>query len=297
MSESAEELTHPRPPSGVIEVGRVDARRPWVENRPTRRFWPLFEPRDLWAYRDVGIILAQRDLKVRYKQTFFGVTWAFIQPLIAMVVFTLILGEAVGLPSDGVPYAAFVMAGLAVWFPFYTAVSQAAESLARSPGLVTKVYFPRPLAPLAAVLAPTVDLLIAMTIAVGVALVAGVSIGPQIVLVPLCCVGAVVVALSFGIWLSALNVLYRDVRYALGFVMQLLFFSTPVVYALPDDQWEAVFAINPLVGLLGLVRWSLLGADAPSALVLLISLVSATALLVTGLAFFRHTERQFADRI
>ncbi len=298
MTESTSELQRrvaESPAAGAADPARESRR--WVENRPTSRFWPLFDPQELWAYRDVGVILAERDLKVRYKQTFFGVAWALIQPLIAMVLFTLILGRGVGLPSEGVPYSAFVLAGLAIWFPFNTAVGSAAESLVRNPELVTKVYFPRPLAPLAAVLAPAVDLVIAMTIAVVVTVIVGVPIGPAIALLPLCCVGAVVVSLAFGVWLSALNVLYRDVRYALTFALQLLFFVSPVVYALPDTKWDGLLALNPLVGLIGVVRWSLLGVDAPSTTVMLVSLGSTVFLLITGLVFFRHTERQFADRI
>lgn len=298
MTQSTGELPRSARSAATVEEVEPDGdRRQWVENRPTSRFWPPFDPRDLWEYRDVGVILAERDLKVRYKQTFFGVAWALIQPLLAMVLFTLILGRGVGLPSEGVPYSAFVLAGLAVWFPFNTAVGSAAESLVRNPELVTKVYFPRPLAPLAAVLAPAVDLVIAMVIAVVVTLIVGVSVGPAILLLPLCCVGAVVVSLAVGVWLSALNVLYRDVRYALTFTLQLLFFASPVVYVLPDTKWEGLLAVNPLVGLIGVVRWSLLGVDPPSGAVMLISFGSTLVLLITGLVFFRHTERQFADRI
>lgn len=274
-----------------------EAVQPWVENRPTRLFWPLYDPKELWRYRDVGIILAARDFKVRYKQTFFGALWAVIQPIIAMVVFTLIVGGALGVSGEGVPYAAFVIVGLALWFPFNSAVTQSAESLIRDPDLITKVYFPRPLAPLAAVLAPGVDMLIAMTIAVVVSLVAGVTLGPAALLLPLCCVAAVVVALSFALWLSALNVLYRDVRYAVVFGMQVLFFATPVVYALPDTAWAELLALNPLVGVIEVARWALLGVDAPSAAVLLISVGATVFLMASGLLFFRNTERQFADRI
>jgi lipopolysaccharide transport system permease protein len=284
-------------PATVEGIGPDGDSRPWVENRPTSRFWPPFDARELWEYRDVGIILAERDLKVRYKQTFFGVAWALIQPLIAMAILTLILGRGVGLSSEGVPYLAFVLVGLALWFPFNTAVGSAAESLVRNPELVTKVYFPRPLAPLAAVLAPAVDLVIAMVIAIVVTLVVGIPLSPSTLLLPLCCVGAVVVSLAFGVWLSALNVLYRDVRYALTFALQLLFFASPVVYAQPDTKWEGLLAINPLVGLIGVARWALLGVKAPSAAVMLISFGSTLVLLITGLVFFRHAERQFADRI
>lgn len=244
------------------------------------------------------MILAERDVKVRYKQTFFGVTWALIQPLLAMVVFTLVLGRIPGLTSEGVPYAAFVIAGLAVWFPFSTAVGAAAESLVSAPELVTKVYFPRLLAPLGAILAMVIDLSISLVLAQIVALVAGVPLQPTVALLPLCGLAAVLVALALGLWLAALNVLYRDVRYAVAFAMQLLFFASPIVYAssLTEGRWDWLYSLNPVVGLVDLVRWALLGMEAPGGHAL-ISLLSTFALLAGGLAFFRWTERQFADRI
>jgi lipopolysaccharide transport system permease protein len=272
--------------------------RRWVENRPTRGIWPRLQPHELWAYRDVGLILAQRDVKVRYKQTFFGVAWAVLQPLSAMGIFTLIFGEAAGIPSEGVPYAAFALAGLAVWFPFNTGITAAAESLVRNPELVTKVYFPRLLAPLGAVLASTVDLVVSLAIALVVAAILGVQLQPALVLLPLCVPGVVVVTLAFGLWLAALNVLYRDVRYALGFATQLLFFASPIVYpsSLLSESWQALFAVNPVVGLIELARATLLGIPA-SGTNMLISGASALTMLVTGLVFFRGVERHFADRI
>jgi len=272
--------------------------RQWVANRPTRGIWPRLHPQELWAYRDVGLILAERDIKVRYKQTFFGVAWAVLQPLSAMGIFTLVLGEGAGIPSEGVPYAAFALAGLAVWFPFSTGMTAAADSLVRDPELVTKVYFPRLLAPLGAVLASAVDLAVSLAIAQVVALIAGVPLQASVVLLPLCMVGVVLITLAFGLWLSALNVLYRDVRYALGFATQLLFFASPIVYpsSLLSGSWQDVLALNPVLGLVELVRWALLGVPA-SGSEMLISFSSGTVLLMTGLVFFRRVERDFADRI
>lgn len=269
-----------------------------MANRPTRGLWPSLQPQELWAYRDVGLILAERDIKVRYKQTFFGVAWAVLQPLSAMGIFTLVLGEGAGIESQGVPYAAFALAGLAVWFPFNTGITSAAESLVRDPELVTKVYFPRLLAPLGAVLASTVDLAVSLVIALVVALIAGVSLQASLAVLPLCVLAVVLLTLAFGVWLSALNVLYRDVRYALGFATQLLFFASPIVYptSLVPGGWQSVLAINPVVGLVELVRWSLLGVAA-SGTDMLISLGSGILLLLSGLVFFRRVERQFADRI
>jgi lipopolysaccharide transport system permease protein len=269
----------------------------WVVNRPAHRLWPRLGLRELWQYRDVGLLLAVRDLKVRYKQTAFGVVWALLQPLIAMVLFTLVLHKGIGVSSPGVPYAAFAICGLAVWFPINTAVVAAADSLVRDPELVTKVYFPRLVAPIGATLASIADLAIALSIAVVVVLASGVGAHLSLLALPLCVLGAILVALGFGVWLSALNVLYRDVRYALSFSMQVLFFISPVVYAtaLVGDA-ENLLAINPLVGLISLWRWSLLGI-APAVTPLLISLASAVVLLAGALVYFRRAERQFADRI
>lgn len=281
-----------RPPGGS------SARRRWVANRPTRGLWPRLHPWELWAYRDVGLILAARDIKVRYKQTFFGVVWVLLQPLSAMGIFTVVLGEGAGIPSEGVPYAAFALAGLAVWFPFNTGITAAADSLVRDPDLVTKVYFPRLLAPLGAVLASTVDLAVSLAIAQLFALVVGVPLQTSLLLLPLCVIAVVLLTLAFGLWLSALNVLYRDVRYVLGFATQLLFFASPIVYpsSLLGGTWQDVLAVNPVVGLVELVRWVLVGVPA-SGDRLLTSLCSGILLLITGLVFFRRVERQFADRI
>lgn len=270
----------------------------WIENRPPRGFWPRLDPRELWDYRDVGLILAQRDVKVRYKQTFFGVAWAVLQPLMAMGIFVLVLGKYTSVPSDGVPYSVFVLAGLAVWFPFSTAVISASESLVGDPELVTKVYFPRLLAPLGAVLVSVIDLAVSLAITVAVAIAAGVGPRPALVLLPLCAPAVLLLSLAFGLWLSALNVLYRDVRHAMGFGIQLLFFSSPIVYpsSLVGGWLGDLLALNPLVGAVDAVRWVILGTPAPFSH-LLISLGSTGVLLATGLVFFRRAERQFADRI
>jgi len=244
------------------------------------------------------MIFAERNIKLRFRQTFFGVSWVLLQPLLAMALFTAVLGNLAGLPSDGVPYAAFVLAGLAVWFPFNTAVTSAAESLVEDPELVTKVWFPRLLAPLAGILGGVVDLGISFIIALVVALVVGIPPQLALVTVPALVIFFVFIALAFGLWLSALNVLYRDVRYALGYLMQLLFFATPVVYSssVAEGDWAALLALNPLFGLIDLFRWVLLGVPAPD-YTAVISIASGALVLLGGLVFFRRAERVFADRI
>jgi homopolymeric O-antigen transport system permease protein len=288
------------PPSTASDSNGTLMARAWVENRPANGT-PLsrYNLRELWAYRDVGIILAQRDVKVRYKQTFFGAGWAILQPLSAMVLFTLVLGSrGVGLPSQGLPYSAFVLVGLAVWFPFNMALTTSSESLTQHPALVTKVYFPRLLAPLGAVCASVLDLAISTTIALVFSVVVGVPLQPTAPLVLVGVLWFILIAVGFGSCLSCLNVLYRDVRYVLGFSIQVLFFASPIVYpsTLTHGALRALLALNPLVGLIDFFRWAILGAPLESSTAL-ISLGATVVLLIPSLLFFQRMERRFADRI
>lgn len=266
----------------------------WTENRADG---PRLRLGELWTYRDVARVLAVRDFKLRYQQTFFGIAWAVLQPLVAMAVVVLVLGRVEALGADTVSYVAVVITGLAVWFATANAIDSAAESLASAPELITKVYFPRLLAPLGAAAVMAVDLAIALVLAVVVVLIAGEVPDLRILALPLCLVAAVVAALAIGLWFAALNVLYRDVRYALPFVVQVLFFASPVVYAstvVPDD-WAWAYFANPVAAVIELTRWSVLGTPIePAALV---ALGSTAALLAGGIAFFSRTEQQFADRV
>jgi lipopolysaccharide transport system permease protein len=243
-------------------------------------------------------VLALRNISIRYKQTFFGFGWALLQPLAAVGIFTLIFGRLAQLPSEDIPYPVFVYAGLAVWFYFSQSATLASESLAQYRELVTKVYFPRLLAPLAAVVPALVDLAISL-IAVGVFMaIYGVAPTGAIVFLPLWLVALVILTFGVGTWLSALNVQYRDVRNALTFLLQLWFFATPIVYggSLLDGGWGFVLALNPLVGLLEGFRWSLVGAPfpAPEALV---SLATGIIVLASGIVYFGRSQRRFADLI
>ncbi|MBJ7328719.1 MAG: ABC transporter permease [Solirubrobacteraceae bacterium] len=270
----------------------------WIENHPRKGWRPRLDVRELWDFRDVCLILAERDMRVRYKQTLLGVTWVVLQPLLAMVVFTLVLGEAVGVPSDGVPYAAFVLAGLAVWSPLSSAISESATSLVAAPDLVTKVYFPRLLAPLGSVLGVLVDFAVALVIAQLVALIAGVPLQPTLPLVLLLLPAFVLVALAFGFWLAAMSVLYRDVAHALGFALQLLLFLSPVVYPLGvlSSELQTIASLNPIVGLIDATRWAMLGTDLEVEH-LVISSVMTVVLIVSGVVYFRRVEPLFADRM
>ena len=273
-------------------------RAPWIENRPQPGWVAELSLRELWSYREVAYQLALRDLKVRYKQTAVGVLWVIVQPAAATLVFTLVLGAAAGLPSDGLPYSVFVLAGLTGWLSISSSVSAAAECLVEGRDLVTKSYFPRVLAPVAACLPGLVDLAPALA-ALGVLMaIEGVQPSASILTLPVWIGAGLLVALGAGLWLSALNALYRDVRYAIGFVLQIWLFASPVVYpsSLVEGPERSLFALNPLVGVLDGLRWALLDAPAPPVQDLA-SLAVGVLLLVTGLLYFQRVERQMADRI
>ena len=259
---------------------------------------PRLGLRELWAYRDLALVLALRDLQLRYRQTLLGVAWVMIQPLAAMLIFALVFGRLAKLPSDGVPYTSFALAGLTVWTFVSTAVTAAATSLVENRDLVTKVYFPRMLAPVAAVLAATVELLIALVLLVPVLAIDGVVPPLQVLTLPLWILGAILLATGAGLWLSAANVLYRDVRYVLTFLLQAWLFISPVAYSssLVHGGWKYVYNLNPAAGLIDGMRWALLNGPSPGPQ-LAVSVGSLLLLLVSGAVWFRTAERVFADTI
>ena len=280
------------------ETGGLPQHRavPVIEIRPRRGRVPI-DLSGLWQHRELLYFLTWRDLKVRYRQTLLGAAWAVIQPLVTMVVFSVIFGRIVMIPSDGVPYPVFALAALVPWTFFANGVTQAANSLVGSQNLLKKVYFPRLVIPIAAVLTGTVDLaiagvvLLALMLAFGIApTLAGVWIAPLVAL-------AFVTALGVGVWLAALNVRYRDVRYVVPFLLQVWLFATPIAYpsSLLDEPWRTLYALNPMVGVVEGTRWALLStATAPGPLILVSGAV-ALLLLVSGSAYFRHVEGTFAD--
>lgn len=272
---------------------------PWVENRPPARWLPTLDVRELWQHRELAVVFALKDVRVRYKQTLFGIAWAVLQPLVAALIFTVFLGRLAHVSSGGLPYAVFVYSGLSIWLYVSGAVSGSAQSLIDNRNLVTKVYFPRLLAPIAAVVPGLVDLLPALAILVVFLVVYGVTPGAAVVLLPVWVAAAAVLALAVGLWLSALNVRYRDVRYALPFLLQVWMFGSPVVYAagLVHGTWRHVYAANPLVTVIEGFRWSVAGGPAPSALSVLLSAGVTAVVLVGGLTYFRRVEQSFADVI
>jgi lipopolysaccharide transport system permease protein len=285
-------------PGRIADTEPVHPPRAVTRLQPSRG-WVALRLTDVWHYRELLWFLALRDVKVRYKQTVLGASWALLQPVGTALVFTVVFGRLARIPSDGVPYAVFALAGLVPWTFFATAVTTTALSLVGNTNLISKVYFPRLCVPIASVLASFVDLLVAAGVLFVAMAVYHVGAGARIVLVAPFMVLAFAAALGVGLWLSAIAARYRDVRHAVPFLLQFWLFATPVAYpsSLLADRWHALYAINPMVGVVEGFRWSLLGSGVALAPLALASTFSAAVLLVTGAFYFRRMERSFADVI
>jgi lipopolysaccharide transport system permease protein len=274
--------------------------------RPRRGWVPIDLP-ELWRYRELIGFLALRDLKVRYKQSLLGVAWAVVQPLMTMVIFTLLFGLLLGpgnMPAaEGVPYAISTYCALVPWQLFAAALTASGDSLVHNQHLITKVYFPRLVAPIAPILAALVDFSLAFVVLLGMMLCFGIAPGWGILALPLFVLLAIATALSVSLWLSALNAIYRDVRHTLPFMAQTWMFATPVVYTTASvlaDQpgWvRFVYGLNPMAGVVEGFRWALLDATSPSWEALASSVAVVTLLLVGGAYYFRRAERTFADLV
>ena len=260
------------------------------------RGWVALNLRDLWAYRELLYFLVWRDIKVRYKQTVLGAAWAVLQPFFTMVVFSIFFGGLAKVPSDGIPYPIFAYCALVPWSYFAGALDRAGNSLVGSANLITKVYFPRLAIPMSAVLAGLLDLAIAFVVLLGMMLYYGIVPTAAILTLPLFLLLAIATALAVGLWLSALNVQYRDVRYTIPFLTQFWLFATPIAYSssLVPQQWRALYGLNPMAGVVEGFRWALLGKDPPGPL-LVVSTVVVVLLLIGGLYYFRRMEKTFAD--
>lgn len=265
--------------------------------RPSRG-WIGLGAVELWKHRDLAYILVWRDLKVRYKQTAFGAAWAVLQPVALMLVFSAFLGRIQGIGAAGVPYPLFALSGLVPWTLFSQSLNGASSSLVNSQNLISKVYFPRLLLPLSAVASFVVDFLIASVVLVIAMLLFGRVPPATFLWVPVLGLYAVVVALAVGLWLAAINVRYRDVKYAIPFVIQLWLFASPVAYSsqLVPPGLRTLFSLNPMTGVIDGFRWAALGGPRPD-ITIVISGVATLAILVGGLAYFRRVERTFADTI
>jgi len=262
------------------------------------RGWRALDLRELWRFRELVYFLALRDVKVRYKQTALGVAWVLLQPLLAMGIFSIVFGSR-GLTTDGVPYPLFVISGLVPWFYFANATAGASGSVVGNTQLISKVYFPRLAIPLAAVLANLVDFAIGTLLLLVLLPIFGVAYGWEMLALPVLAGLLVLSALAVSVWLSALDVQYRDVRYAVPFLLQVWLFATPVIYASADvpERWRLVLALNPMTSLIEFFRSVILGAGDPPLPKLAFSVLLVLVLLGTGLLYFRRMERTFADVI
>jgi lipopolysaccharide transport system permease protein len=261
--------------------------------------WGFLDGRELWAYRELIYFLTWRDIKVRYKQTTMGVAWALLQPLAMMTVFTLLFGKLAKLPSEGAPYPLFAYAALLPWQLFSRTISESTNSLVTDQRLITRVYFPRIIVPLATTLAAMVDFAIATGLLVALMVIYGFFPGVAVLWLPVFVVLMLMTALGVGFWLSALNVEYRDVMYTVPFLNQFWFFVTPVVYSssLVPEPWRVLYGLNPMAGVVQGFRWALLGVGEGPSPMLAVSTLIAIVLFVSGIGWFHRREHAFVDAV
>jgi lipopolysaccharide transport system permease protein len=273
----------------VSVVIRIEASKGWVS----------LHLAELWEYRELIYFLVWRDIKVRYKQTALGAVWAIIQPVFTMLVFAVFFGHLAKMPSDGVPYPIFAFAALVPWTFFANALTQASNSLVGNANLIKKVYFPRLAVPLASVLSGIVDFTLAFGVLLLLMLGYGVGFSQRLLWIPLFVLLTMTTALAVALWLSALNVEYRDVRHTVPFLTQFWLFATPVAYpsSLLSEPWRTVYGLNPMVGVVEGFRWSLLSTGSAPGSMLAVSCLASAGLLVGGAYYFRRLERTFADLV
>ena len=265
--------------------------------KPEQSFFPKIHWRELWEFRELLFFLTWRDIKVRYKQAAMGVAWAILQPLITMVIFSVIFGRLANLPSEGVPYPVFSFVALLPWQLFAGALSRIGISLVTNTNLITKVYFPRLLIPLSAVGSAFFDFVISFVILLLMMLVYQIHLTWAILALPFLILFAIVTAVAVGLWFAALNVQYRDVQFALPFIIQAWMYASPVAYSselIPPGIWRVIYNLNPMVGVIDGFRWAMLGTDPPDIL-FLVSVVAVIVILISGLMYFKKMEESFAD--
>jgi lipopolysaccharide transport system permease protein len=269
-----------------------------IEIRP-RRGWFDLDLRAVWRYRELLIVLTLRDIQVLYKQAALGVAWAVVQPVIAVVIFTIIFGHFAKMPSDGIPYPVFAYAGVLPWTYFAEAVRRGATGIVTDAELVRKVYFPRLVMPLSAVIGPMLDFVIGFVVFLGVMVYFDVTPSLRLLAAPFLLVIAGLLALAVGLWLGPTNVRFRDVKYTLTFMLQIWMYATPIVYPLSivPPGWKWLYSLNPMVGVVEGFRWAAFGKGSPDIVAIGLSLVMITFLLIGGLVFFRRMEQSFADLI
>jgi len=283
--------------SAVKSVAAVTGESPpYVLIRPSRG-WVSLQLRDVWEYRELLYFLIWRDIKVRYKQTVLGASWAILQPFLTMVVFAVFFGHLAKVPSDDIPYPIFAYCALLPWQLFAHALIQSSNSLVMNERLIAKVYFPRLVIPISAVLAGLVDFGIAFVVLLGMMVYYGIVPTAAALTLPFFLVFAIATALAVGLWLSALNVQYRDVRHTIPFLTQFWLFATPIAYSssLVPEKWRALYGLNPMAGVVEGFRWALLGKTGSMGPLVVVSAVAVTILLMGGLIYFRRMEKTFAD--
>jgi len=261
------------------------------------RGWISLKLKELWEYHDLLYFLTWRDIKVRYKQTVLGGTWAIIQPFFTMVIFSLFFGKLAKIPSDGIPYPIFSFAALVPWTFFANGLSQSSNSLVGSVNLITKVYFPRLVVPISSVVSGVVDFAIAFVVLLGMMLFYRIVPTSNIIYLPFLLLLAFVTSLGVGLWLSAMNVQFRDVRYVVPFLVQAWMFASPIAYpsSLLSEPWRTIYGLNPIVGVVEGFRWALLGTNTAPGPIIVVSSLAAIVILISGAYYFRRMERSFAD--
>lgn len=259
--------------------------------------WISLRLQEVWRYRELLYFLIWRDIKVRYKQTIIGAAWAIIQPFFTMVVFSLFFGRLAKIPSDGIPYPIFSYTALVPWMFFANGLSQSSDSLVSSANLIKKVYFPRLAIPIAAVMSGIVDFVLAFSVLLGIMFFYGIIPAWQIIWLPIFIILTLITSLGMGLWLSAMNIQFRDIRYAVPFLIQFWLFSTPIAYpsSLLSEPWRTVYAINPMVGVVEGFRWALLRTETAPGPMIIVSAMAAFIILISGAFYFRRMEKIFAD--
>lgn len=274
------------------------AQTPVIVIRPSRG-WASLKLSELWNYRELLYFLSWRDIKVRYKQTALGASWAIIQPFFTMVVFSLFFGRLAKIPSDGIPYPIFSYAALVPWTFFANGLNLSSNSLVGNANLIKKVFFPRLVVPISSVISGLVDFALAFVVLLGMIAFYGLRPTGNMIWLPFLLLLALVTALGVGLWFSAMNVKFRDVRYALPFVTQFWLFATPIAYpsSLLSEPWRTIYAVNPMVGVVEGFRWALLGSRSVASSTIAVSALAALVILVSGAFYFRRMERTFADLV
>jgi lipopolysaccharide transport system permease protein len=273
----------------------TEERTALIRIRPPKKWVPL-DLRELWEYRELLLTFTLRDIKIRYKQTALGFLWVIIQPLFMMLIFSVFFGKLAKIPSEGVPYPLFVLAALLPWTLFSEGITRSTTSMISNAGIMTKVYFPRLIMPISGILSPLVDFAISILILVAMMAYYGFVPTMNVIFLPLFILLALATSLGIGLWLSALNVKYRDFQYTIPFMIQLGLFASPVVYpaSLVPESLRFLYGLNPMAGVIEGFRWALLGTEMPGAMVL-VSVGVVVVLLVSGAFYFRKMEQYYAD--